>query len=294
MAYIFPGQGAQFAQMGTALYEQAAARPYFEQANDILGFDLAEIMQNGTEEDLRQTRVTQPAIFLHSVITAALRLSVDAQIDAVAGHSLGEFSALVAADALDWQDALRLVYQRAMAMQAACDAEAGTMAAIMTNDFSIVEAACTQISQSEGAIVVPANYNNPGQLVISGSLEGVRLAGELLKTQGAKVIPLSVGGAFHSPLMQPAQDKLQAAIENTKFRSPRCPIYQNVDALPTTDIATIRRKLTQQLTAPVRWQQTIENMLAANIRQFVEVGGKGSILLGMVRKIDRSAEMLNL
>ena len=280
--------------MGSALYEQAAGRAYFDEANEILGFDIAEIMLRGSEEDLRQTRVTQPAIFLHSVVTAALRLSSEAQIDAVAGHSLGEFSALVAAQALSWQDGLRLVYQRAMAMQRACDAQAGTMAAIMTNDFAIVENACAQIQSEHSAVVVPANYNNPGQLVISGSIEGVRLAGELLRTQGAKVIALSVGGAFHSPLMQPAQDELRAAIENTEFAAPRCPIYQNVDAQPTTDIATIRRKLTEQLTAPVRWQQTIENMLAADIRQFVEVGGKGSILLGMVRKIDRSAEMNNL
>lgn len=295
-AYIFPGQGAQFVGMATPFLESAAAQAMLAEANTIVGFDLADIMQNGTEEDLRQTRVTQPAIFLHSVITAALRMPTDAdtQPTAVAGHSLGEFSALVAAKVLTWQAALALVAQRAEAMQAACEATAGTMAAIMIADLSIVEQVCAEVQAETGHIVVAANYNNPGQLVISGSLDGVKLASEALAARGAKAIPLSVGGAFHSPLMQPAQDRLQAAIEATVFSAPICPIYQNVDAQPTTDLETIKTKLAQQLTAPVRWQQIIENMLAANISEFVEVGGRGSILLGMVRKINRAAVMTNL
>jgi [acyl-carrier-protein] S-malonyltransferase len=296
-AYMFPGQGAQFVGMAKELSEGSdLTRAMLAEANAIVGFDLAEVMCNGSEDDLRQTRVTQPAIFLHAVIVAALRMptAADAQPAAVAGHSLGEFSALVAAKVLTWQAALALVAQRAEAMQAACELAAGTMAAIMTADLSIVEQTCEEVQAELGHIVVAANYNNPGQLVISGSIEGVKIASERLAARGAKAIPLSVGGAFHSPLMQPAQDKLQAAIESTVFSAPICPIYQNVDAQPTTDVETIKTKLAQQLTAPVRWQQIIENMLAANINEFVEVGGRGSILLGMVRKINRAAVMTNL
>jgi [acyl-carrier-protein] S-malonyltransferase len=294
-AYIFPGQGAQFVGMAKSLHDTSEqARLLFAEADGIVGFDLTNIMLNGSEEDLRQTRVTQPAIFLHSVITYTLNLPADEQPTAVAGHSLGEFSALVAAKVLRWQDALKLVAERAQAMQAACEMQAGTMAAIMTADLSIVENTCAAVRAETGEIVVAANYNNPGQLVISGSLEGVRIASERLSAQGAKAIALSVGGAFHSPLMQPAQDRLRAAIEQTEFSAPICPIYQNVDAQPTTDLDTIKTKLSQQLTAPVRWQQTIENMLAADINTFVEVGGRGSILLGMVRKINRAATMVNL
>ena len=294
-AYIYPGQGAQFAGMGNALYETGdLAQSYFAKANEIIGFDLCDIMRNGSEEDLRQTRVTQPAIFLHSIITGALRMQDTSDATAVAGHSLGEFSALVAAGVLKWEDAFALVAQRAEAMQMACDINPGTMAAIMCNDSTIVEITCAEIQASSGEIVVPANYNTPGQLVISGSHEGVRLVSEAMTAKSAKAIPLSVGGAFHSPLMQPAQDKLSMAIENTVFHQPICPIYQNVDAQPNTDIFSIKDKLSLQLTAPVRWQQTIENMLANQIDSFVEVGGRGSILLGMVRKINRAAQMANL
>lgn len=288
-AFIFPGQGAQFVGMGKDLYESSAdAKALFEQANEILGFDIAQTMFAGTEEDLRQTRVTQPAIFLHSVITARLKMSDTDLPQAVAGHSLGEFSALVACGAMRFEDALQLVYKRAMAMQQACDMNKGTMAAIMISDFSVVESVCAGITD---AVVVPANYNNPGQLVISGSEAGVAEASRQLSEKGAKVILLSVGGAFHSPLMQPAQEELQKAIEQTQFQSPLCPIYQNVDAQPTQDIAVIKDKLIRQLTAPVRWQQSIENMVAAGFDHFVEVGGRGSILLGMVRKIHRAAKM---
>ena len=289
-AFLFPGQGAQFVNMGNSLFENELSRSILLEANDILGFDIAQIMQNGTEENLRPTKVTQPAIFLHSVISAKLKMDKNQLPDAVAGHSLGEFSALVVAGSLSFTDGLKLVYQRALAMQAACEANQGTMAAVLCNDFSIVEQAC-QITTAQGNIVVPANYNNPGQLVISGSMAGVAQASQLLAAQGAKVIPLVVGGAFHSPLMKMAEENLKNAIENTNFAAPFCPIYQNVDAQPTQDIQTIKTKLTQQLTAPVRWQQIIEGMLAANFNHFVEVGGRGSILLGMVKKINRTVKM---
>jgi len=288
-AFLFPGQGAQFIGMGKSLMENDNTRQQLLSANEILGFDIADIMQNGSEEDLRQTRVTQPAIFLHSVITAQLKMNAQ-EAQAVAGHSLGEFSALVAAGALSFEDGLKLVYQRAMAMQAACEANEGTMAAVMCNDLTLVENACQTVS-ANGAVVVAANYNNPGQLVISGSKDGISQASALLSTQGAKIIPLVVGGAFHSPLMRSAELDLQKAIENTRFNAPFCPIYQNVDASPTQDVETIKTKLCQQLTAPVRWQQSIENMLAAGYNSFVEVGGRGNILLGMVKKINRTVNM---
>jgi [acyl-carrier-protein] S-malonyltransferase len=291
-AFLFPGQGAQFPAMGKSLFEDDNSRRFLLQANEILGFDISEIMQHGTEEDLRQTKVTQPAIFLHSVITAKTKMgNNDEQLpQAVAGHSLGEFSALVAAGALSFEDGLNLVYQRALAMQAACEINEGTMAAVICNDFLLVENICKSVADT-GLIVVPANYNNPGQLVISGSKAGISEASNLLSAQGAKIIPLSVGGAFHSPLMKTAEEKLQNAIERSQFNTPFCPIYQNADAAPTQEVATIRTKLCQQLTAPVRWQQTVENMLSHNFNHFVEVGGRGSILLGMVKKINRTVKM---
>ena len=286
-AFIFPGQGAQFVGMGKDLYESSEeAKALFNKANEILGFDIAQVMFEGTEEDLRQTKITQPAVFLHSIITY-LTKSGGEKPDAVAGHSLGEFTALVAAGALQFEDALQLVYKRAMAMQAACEKTEGTMAAIMINDNIVVEEVCAACSN----VVVPANYNNPGQLVISGSIAGVEEASKALSERGAKAIPLSVGGAFHSPLMQSAQDELQQAIEQTQFSTPFCPIYQNVNAQPFTDTDDIKTNLINQLTGSVRWQQTIENMVANGITHFVEVGGKGRILLGMVRKITREAQM---
>ena len=287
-AYIFPGQGAQFQGMGKELYDSSEiAKGLFHQANDILDFDISKVMFEGTEEDLRQTKITQPAVFLHSIITY-LSKGENLRPDATAGHSLGEFTALVAAGAMKFEDGLQLVYKRAMAMQAACEKTVGTMAAIMINDNSIVEEICAGIDQF---IVVAANYNNPGQLVISGSLEGVAEASRQLTEKGAKAIPLSVGGAFHSPLMMSAQEELQKAIENTIISTPFCPVYQNINAQPVTDVSVIKTNLINQLTGPVRWQQIIENMLANGINHFVEVGGKGRILLGMVRKISREAQM---
>lgn len=292
-AYLFPGQGAQFTGMGKDLYEQSdIARVLFEQANEILGFSITDVMFNGSEEDLRQTKITQPAIFLHSVITARVKMNAEDKPSAVAGHSLGEFSALVACGALKFEEALRLVYTRAMAMQKACEATEGTMVAAMSPDMSVIEQACAEVNAE--AVVVPANYNTPGQLVVSGSVRGVQLVSAALEAKGVKIVPLSVGGAFHSPLMQSAQVELQAGIEAAEFTTPFCPIYQNVNAQPTTDIATIRTNLIQQLTGAVRWQQTIENMLAAGIEHFVEVGGKGGILLGMVKRINRKAVMEQL
>ncbi len=287
-AYIFPGQGAQFQGMGKELYDSSEiAKGLFHQANDILDFDISKVMFEGTEEDLRQTKITQPAVFLHSIITY-LSKGENLRPDATAGHSLGEFTALVAAGAMKFEDGLQLVYKRAMAMQAACEKTVGTMAAIIINDNSIVEEICAGIDQF---IVVAANYNNPGQLVISGSLEGVAEASRQLTEKGAKAIPLSVGGAFHSPLMMSAQEELQKAIENTIISTPFCPVYQNINAQPVTDVSVIKTNLINQLTGPVRWQQIIENMLANGINHFVEVGGKGRILLGMVRKISREAQM---
>lgn len=287
-AFLFPGQGAQFEGMGKDLYEEnPTAKALFDQANEVLGFDIAKVMFEGSAEDLRQTKITQPAIFLHSIITAKVKMNDDDRPEAVAGHSLGEFSALVVSGALKFEDALRLVSERALAMQAACDDAEGTMAAVMTPDIALVEQVCADCR----ATVVPANYNTPSQLVISGTVEGVEEASKRLTEEGARVVPLTVGGAFHSPLMASAKDRLQKAIENTTFSTPHCPIYQNVTAVPTTDVEVIRTNLINQLTGSVRWSQTIQTMMEDGFDHFVEVGGKGRILLGMVRKINRKAGM---
>jgi [acyl-carrier-protein] S-malonyltransferase len=289
-AYIFPGQGAQFPGMGKELYEQhEAIRQLFEQANTLLGFRLSDIMFNGTEEDLKQTKVTQPAIFLHSVAVA--KTAADFKPDMVAGHSLGEFSALVAAGAMSFEDGLMLVSQRAQAMQRACEINPSTMAAVLGLDDDKVEEICAQITDE---IVVAANYNCPGQLVISGSFKGVELAGEALKAAGAKrVLPLQVGGAFHSPLMEPARAELAAAIEKTHIVKPVCPVYQNVDAKPYTDPAQIKANLIAQLTAPVRWTQSVQNMIADGATEFVECG-PGKVLQGLVKKINKDAAVASL
>ena len=285
-AYIFPGQGSQFVGMGKDLYESdASAKKLFDQANEILGFSLTDVMFEGTEEDLKQTKITQPAIFLHSIVKANLA-GAGFQPDAVAGHSLGEFSALVAAKSLSFESALTLVYKRAMAMQKACEIQPSTMAAVLGLSDEKVEEICASISDD---LVVPANYNCPGQLVISGTISGVEKAVNLCKEAGAlKAILLQVGGAFHSPLMQPAQEELAAAIHATTFAAPLCPIYQNVNALAETDPEQITAKLIEQLTAPVRWTQTMQNMIQAGVTEFVEVGGTGKVLQGLVKKIDRA------
>ncbi len=290
-AYIFPGQGAQFAGMGAQLSDSnPAAKTLFKQANEVLGYALTEVMFKGTEEDLLQTQYTQPAIFAHSVITYLATEDLPKPA-AVAGHSLGEFSALVAAGALDFASALRLVQERALAMQEACDQVPGTMAAVLGLEDEVIEKACAEIEE----VVVAANYNSPGQLVMSGSKEGIQKATEALTALGARrVVPLPVGGAFHSPLMQPAQDRLKAAIETAYFRPPQCPVFQNIDAKPSLDPDEIRAKLVAQLTGPVRWTQSIQNMAAAGFQDFIEVGGKGNILAGLVRKIDRSLQVEQL
>ena len=287
-AYVFPGQGAQFVGMGKDLYEQSPlAKKLFEKANEILGFRITDLMFEGTPEDLKQTKVTQPAVFLHSVISAFV-LGDDFKPDMVAGHSLGEFSALVAAHALSFEDGLRLVYARAMAMQKACEVEPSTMAAVLGLSDEDVEEVCDSITQ---LVVVPANYNCPGQLVISGSIEGVDKACELLKEKGAKrALKLPVGGAFHSPLMQPASEELQAAINSTAFSSPVCPVYQNVNAYPQTDPEQIKQNLIAQLTAPVRWTQTVKNMVTDGADLFVELG-PGDVLKGLVKKISAGVEV---
>ncbi|NJC25190.1 ACP S-malonyltransferase [Neolewinella antarctica] len=290
-AYVFPGQGAQFTGMGKDLYDLSGpAKQLFKQADEVLGFSLSKTMFTGTEEELRQTKITQPAIFVHSAITYLVAENVE-QPTAVAGHSLGEFSALVAAGALDFPSALRLVAERAEAMQEATDAIPGTMAAVLGLADDIIEEACAAIEE----IVVPANYNTNGQLVISGSLEGIEKASKILTDLGARrVVPLPVGGAFHSPLMQPAQDRLKAAIDAAHFRPPACEIYQNVDAKPSTKPEEIKQKLISQLTSPVRWTQTVQNMAAAGLTVFVEVGGKGKVLAGLIRKVDRSLSVEQL
>jgi len=285
-AYIFPGQGAQFVGMGQDLYNlNEETKALFEKANDILGFRITDIMFNGTEEDLKQTKVTQPAIFLHSVVLAKA-LGDKFQPSMVAGHSLGEFSALVAAGALSFEDGLKLVAQRANAMQKACELQPSTMAAILGLDDETVEKVCAQIED----VVVAANYNCPGQLVISGTIEGVDKACALLSEAGAKrALKLNVGGAFHSPLMEPAKLELQAAIEATDIKAPICPIYQNVDAKPYTDPAAIKENLIAQLTGAVRWTQTVQNMLEDGAEAFVEVG-PGNVLQGLVKKVNRQAQ----
>ncbi|PVH25887.1 ACP S-malonyltransferase [Sphingobacterium corticibacter] len=284
-AYIFPGQGAQFVGMGQELYQlNDTTKALFEQANDLLGFRITDIMFSGTDEDLKQTKVTQPAIFLHSVILAKA-LGDKFQPAMVAGHSLGEFSALVAAGALSFEDGLLLVSKRANAMQAACEAQPSTMAAILGLEDEVVERICAEIED----VVVPANYNCPGQLVISGSIEGVDKACLLLTEAGAKrALKLNVGGAFHSPLMEPAKLELQKAIESTNIQTPICPIYQNVDAKAYTDPAEIKANLIAQLTGAVRWTQTVQHMLNDGAENFVEVG-PGNVLQGLVKKVNRQA-----
>ena len=286
-AFVFPGQGAQFVGMGKDLYEtNALAKKYFDRADEILGFKITEIMFNGTDEQLKETKVTQPAVFLHSVIQA-LCLGDSFNPAMVAGHSLGEFSALVASGALDFEDGLRLVASRANAMQKACEINSGTMAAIIGLPDGKVEEICASVS-SEGDIVVAANYNCPGQLVISGNVNAVNVACEKLKEAGAKrALPLKVSGAFHSPLMQPAKDELQAAIEKTTFKSPKCPVYQNVDAKPHTDAEEIKLNLIAQLTSPVHWTASVQTMIHDGADDFTECG-PGKALQGMIGRIDKN------
>jgi [acyl-carrier-protein] S-malonyltransferase len=288
-ASIFPGQGAQYPGMGKDLFENSAeAKVLFEKANEILGFNITAIMFEGTAEDLKQTKVTQPAIFLHSVLLAKTRK--DFSPDMVAGHSLGEFSALVASGALTFEDGLTLVSKRAQAMQKACEAEPSTMAAIVGLDDEMVEEVCNSIDD----VVVPANYNCPGQLVISGSIAGVDKACDLLTQKGAKrALKLPVGGAFHSPLMEPAREELAAAIESTFFSTPVCPVYQNVNALPVTDPVEIKQNLIAQLTTPVRWTQTVKNMISDGASLFTEIG-PGKVLQGLVKKVDRTMETFGI
>ena len=291
-AFVFPGQGAQFVGMGKDLYESnPLAKELFEKANDILGYRITDIMFDGTDEELKQTKVTQPAVFLHSVLTALFATPSDNPEEnkpqMMAGHSLGEFSALVAAGALSFEDGLRLVYARAMAMQKACDAAPSTMAAIIgLPDEKVVEV-CQAVS-TDDSVVVAANFNCPGQIVISGNVEAVQLACEKMKEAGAKrALPLNVGGAFHSPLMQPAKEELQKAIEQTEVKSPKCPVYQNVDALPHTDPEEIKANLIAQLTSSVRWTESVKHMIADGADDFTECG-PGKALQGMIGRIDKT------
>lgn len=288
--YVFPGQGAQFEGMGKDWYEaSAAAKTFFENANDILGYRLTDVMFNGTAAELKETKITQPALFVHALASVELAQN-EFKPDMVAGHSLGEFSALVASKALSFEDGLKLVKARAMAMQKACEVEKSTMAAIVGLDDKVVEDICESI---EG--VVPANYNSPGQLVISGSIEGINEAVEKLKAAGAKrAIVLVVGGAFHSPFMEPAKAELEKAIAATVFNEPICPIYQNVTALPATDPEEIKMNLIAQLTAPVKWSQTIQKMVTDGATSFVECGGNGKVLRGLIRRINREISTIPL
>ncbi len=289
-AYVFPGQGAQFIGIGKDLYESnSIAKSLFNIANKILGFDISKVMFEGTNEELKQTKTTQPCIYIHSVISA--KVNPNFKPAAVAGHSLGEFSALAAANALSFEDGLNLVYQRALAMQEACEATASSMAAILGLEDAIIEEVCKNIN----GIVVPANYNSPGQLVISGEIASLESACLVLKEKGAKrTLILPVGGAFHSPLMKPAQEKLALSIEKVNFKVPICPIYQNVNALPTKDIKTIKTNLITQLTAPVKWTQTINNMVKDGFTEFIEVGGNGTTLQGLIKKINNTVATAKL
>jgi [acyl-carrier-protein] S-malonyltransferase len=286
-AFVFPGQGAQFVGMGKDLYETSSvAKEMFEKANEILGFRITDLMFAGTDEDLRQTKVTQPAIFLHSVILAKT-MGADFKPDMVAGHSLGEFSALVAADALSFEDGLKLVYKRALAMQKACEMNPSTLAAVLGLPDAKVEEICASITDE---VVVPANYNCPGQVVISGTNAGIEKACELLLAAGAKrALKLKVGGAFHSPLMEPAKVELSAAIDTTDIKAPVCPVYQNVSTVGETDPTTIKANLIAQLTAPVKWTQSVEHMVADGATEFVELG-PGNVLQGLVKKIASEVE----
>jgi [acyl-carrier-protein] S-malonyltransferase len=289
-AYVFPGQGAQFVGMGKDIYDtNPQAKKLFDQANSILGFNITDIMFGGSAEDLKQTKVTQPAVFLHSVAVALSNPSFKPEM--VAGHSLGEFSALVANNTLSFEDGLKLVYKRALAMQRACEINPSTMAAILGLDDAKVEEICASIKEE---IVVAANYNCPGQLVISGSMKGIEIACEKMKAAGAKrALPLQVGGAFHSPLMEPAREELAAAIESTKFNTPLCAVYQNVNALPSVDVNTIKKNLIAQLTAPVRWTQSVQNMAKDGGKIFLECG-PGKVLQGLVKKIAPDVEAASI
>lgn len=289
-AYVFPGQGSQFPGMGKDLYNSSSrAKELFERANQILGFEITKVMFEGTEEELKQTKVTQPAIFLHSVVLALI--SDNFAADMVAGHSLGEFSALVANGTLEFEDGLKLVSQRALAMQKACEMNPSTMAAILGLDDRKVEEICSSI---EGEVVVPANYNCPGQLVISGSIKGIEIACAKMKEAGAKrALPLPVGGAFHSPLMEPARVELEKAIRETAFNKPKCAVYQNVNALPATEVEVIKNNLIAQLTAPVRWTQSVQNMVKDGASVFVECG-PGKVLQGLIKKIHPEAESVGV
>lgn len=287
-AFVFPGQGAQFSGMGKDFYEKSEDfKSLFEKANEILGYRITDVMFNGTDDELKQTKVTQPAVFLHSVIAAKSILNEE-KPDMVAGHSLGEFSALVISGALSFEDGLRLVLHRAMAMQKACEAQPSTMAAIIALPDEKVEEICNSI---EGEVCVAANYNCPGQIVISGSVPGIEKACELMKAAGAKrALVLKVGGAFHSPLMEPAKKELEEAINTTNFNTPLCPIYQNVNALPQTDPVQIKQNLIAQLTSPVRWTQSVRNMIADGATEFIECG-PGSVLQGLIKKIDSTVAL---
>jgi [acyl-carrier-protein] S-malonyltransferase len=289
-AYVFPGQGAQYPGMGKDLYENnAEAKKLFDQANEILGFEITKIMFEGTAEELKETKVTQPAVFLHSVINALVH--PDFKPEMVAGHSLGEFSALVANGTLSFEDGLKLVYKRALAMQKACEINPSTMAAVLGLEDEVVEKICVEI---EGEVVVPANYNCPGQLVISGSNKGIEIACEKMKEAGAKrALPLPVGGAFHSPLMEPAREELAQAIKETKFNEPKCPVYQNVNAQGSIDVEAIKENLIAQLTAPVKWTQSVHQMVQDGASIFIE-SGPGKVLQGLVKKINKESEVAQL